>query len=148
MEEIIMRKLFTAMTFSLALGFFPALAQEKRDMPMKGQMPTGESMPMKSQGMQGSGMDVSQMEHMHAKMLEMQKSMGGTMKGQGMMKNEDMKSIGSMMDEMCTMMGDMGHTMESGKMTPEQMSEMSSMMGDMSGMMKQMSERMERGTRK
>jgi hypothetical protein len=45
-------------------------------------------------------------------------------------------------------MGDMGHMMESGKMTPEQMSEMSKMMGDMSGMMKQMSERMGRGIKK
>jgi hypothetical protein len=46
------------------------------------------------------------------------------------------------------MMGDMGHMMESGKMTAEQMSEMSKMMGDMSGMMKQMSDRIGRGTKK
>ena len=53
-----MRKVFTAVILSGALSFVPALAQEKKDMPMKGQMPTKEGMPMKGEGMHG-GMDMS-----------------------------------------------------------------------------------------
>ena len=40
-----MKKVFTAVVLSTALGLVPALAQEKKDMPMKGQ------------GMQGGSMD-------------------------------------------------------------------------------------------
>ena len=43
------------------------------------------------------------------------------MKGQGMMKSEDMKGMGGMMGNMSGMMGDMGQMMGSGKMTPEEM---------------------------
>ena len=75
-----MKKVFTAVVLSTALGLVPALAQEKKDMPMKGQ------------GMQGGSMDMSQMKQMHGRMMEMKKGMGGMMKGQGMMKNEDMKA--------------------------------------------------------
>ena len=142
-----MRKVFTAVILSAALGFVPALAQEKKDMPMKGQMPTKEGMPMRGEGMQG-GMDMSQMKQMHAKILEMKKDMGGMMKGQGMMKGEEMKGMGGTMGEMSGMMENMGQMMGNGKMTPEEMSEMSKTMGDMSGMMKQMSERMGRGAKK
>ena len=45
------------------------------------------------------------------------------MKGQGMMKSEDMKGMGSTMGNMSGMMGDMGQMMGSGKMTPEEMTE-------------------------
>ena len=51
------------------------------------------------------------------------------MKGQGMMKSEDMKGMGSSMVNMSGMMGDMGRMMGSGKMTPEEMQNMSKMMG-------------------
>ena len=82
------------------------------------------------------------MKDMQSKMGEMKKAMGGTMKGQGMMKSEEMKGMGNMMGNMSGMMRDMGQMMGSSKMTPEEMDNMSKMMGDMSGMMKQMSERM------
>jgi len=136
------KKVIAAVVLSAALGLVPALAQEKKDMPMK------EGMPMKGEAMQGSGMDMSKMKDMHGKMMEMKKGMSGMMKGQGMMKSEDMKGMGKGMGDMSGMMGNMGQMMGSGKMTPEEMSEMSKMMGDMSGMMKQMSERMGRGVKK
>jgi uncharacterized protein YukE len=137
-----MKNVFTAVVLSAALGFVPVLAQEKKDMPMK------EGMPMKSEGMQGGGMMKGNMKEMHDKMMEMKKGMGGMMKGQAMMKSEEMKGMGGAMGDISGMMVNMGQTMGSGKMTPEEMSEMSKMMGDMSGMMKQMSERMRQGTKK
>jgi hypothetical protein len=143
-----MKKIILAVLLLAAVGAVPLIAQEKKDMPMKGQMPAKEGMPMKGEGMQGGGMDMSQMKQMHGKMMEMKKGMGGTMQGKGLMKNDEMKGMGHMMGNMSGMMGDMGQMMESGKMTPEQMSEMSKMMGDMSGMMKQMSERMGQGMKK
>jgi hypothetical protein len=143
-----MRKVFTAVMLSAALGFVPVLAQEKKDMPMKGQIPTKEGMPMKGEGMPGGGMDINQMKQIHGKMMEMKKGMGGMIKGQGMMKSEEMKGMGGTIGDMSGMMGNMGQMMGSGKMTPEEMAEMSKMMGDMSGMMKQMSERMGRGMKK
>jgi hypothetical protein len=82
-----------------------------------------EGMPMKREGMQHGAMDMSQMEELCGRMMEMKKGMGG------------------MMGEMSGMM----EHMSSGKMTPEEMSEMSKMMGNMSAMMKHMSERMGRG---
>ena len=42
-----MKKIVMAASLSAALGLVPALAQEKRDMPMKGEMPK------KGEGMQG-----------------------------------------------------------------------------------------------
>jgi len=125
-----MNRLFAAVILSVALGIFPALAQEKRDMPMKGQMPTKEGTPIKGEGMQAGGMDMSKMKEMHGRMSEMKKGMGG------------------MMGDMSGMMGNMGQMTGSGKMSPEEMAEMSKMMGDMSGMMKQMSERMNRAVKK
>jgi hypothetical protein len=77
MKEIVMKIRFAAIVLSLVLGGLPALAQEKKDAPMKGQMP------MKGEGMQGGGMDMSKMNEMHSKMMEMKKGMGGMMKGQG-----------------------------------------------------------------
>lgn len=45
-----MKRIVTAVVLSVALGGFTVLAQEKKDMPMKGQMPTKEEMPMKGEG--------------------------------------------------------------------------------------------------
>src|ERR687897_3539221 len=115
-----MNKLLLAVLLSVVVGAASLVAQEKKDMPMKGQMPTKESMPMKGQGMQGGGMDMSQMKEMHGKMMEMKKGMGGMMQGKGMMKSDEMKGMGATMGDMSEMMGDIGHMMESGKMTPEQ----------------------------
>ena len=75
-----MKKIVMAATLSAVLGFVPALAQERKDMPMKGGMPPKEGMPMKGEGMQGGGMDMSQMKQMHAQMLEMKKGIGRGMK--------------------------------------------------------------------
>ena len=133
---------------SVTIGVASLVAQENKDMPMKGPMPTKEGLPMKGEGRQASGMDMSKMKEMHGKLTEMKKGMSGMMKGQGMMKSEDMKGMGKGMGDMSGMMGNMGQMMGSGKMTPEEMAEMSKMMGDMSGMMKQMSERMGRGMKR
>jgi hypothetical protein len=140
-KEAIMKKIVAAVVLSVALGG-TVLAQEKKDMPMK------SPMPMKGEGMQGGGMDMTKMKEMHGRMMEMKKGMGGIMKGQGMMKSEDMKGMGKHMGDMSGMMTDMRHMMEGDKMSPEEMAEMSKMMGDMSGMMTQMSDRMGRGTKK
>ena len=80
-----MKKVFTAVVLSTALGLVPALAQEKKDMPMKGQ------------GMQGGSMDMSQMKQMHGRLMEMKKDMSGMMRGKGMMKSEEMKGMGDTM---------------------------------------------------
>src|SRR6476660_3580217 len=111
-----MKTIFSTMILGSALTLSPALAQEKKEMPMKGE------------AMQGSGMDMNKMKEMHNKMMEMKKGSGGMMKGRGMMKSEDMKGMGNMMGDMSGMMGNMGQMMSSGKMTPEQMGEMSKMM--------------------
>ncbi len=137
-----MKKIILAVLLSTTMGGASLSAQEKKDMPMTGEMP------MKSDGMRGGGMMMGNMKEMPSKMMEMKKGMGGMMQGKGMMKSDEMKGMGGTMGDMSEMMGDMGHMMESGKMTPEQISEMSKMMGDMSGMMKQMSERMGRGMKK
>ena len=134
-----MNKIFIVATVSVVLSSLPALAQEKKDMPMK------EGMPMKAEAMKGGGMMMEKMKEMHGRMSEMHKGMGGMMKGNGMMKGDDMQNMEKMMAQCSAMMGDMGKMMGSGKMTPEEMANMSKMMGDMSGMMKQMSERMGRG---
>ena len=118
-----MKNFITAVIVSGAMGVFPLMAQDKKDMPMK------EGMPMKGEGMQGGGMDMTKMKEMHGRMMEMKKGMGG------------------MMGEMLGMMEHMssGKMTPEDKMTPEEMSEMSKMMGNMSAMMKHMSERMGRG---
>jgi hypothetical protein len=102
-----MKKFLMGVILSAALGFVPVLAQEKKEMPMKGPMPMKEGMPMKGEGMQGGGMDMSNMKEMHGKMMEMKKGMGGMMKGQGMIKSEDMKGMGKHMGDMSGMMTDM-----------------------------------------
>ena len=142
-----MKRIIFAVLLSAAISAVPLTAQEKRDMPMQGQMPSKESMPVQSHEMQGGGMDMSPIKGMHGKMMEMKKGMGGMMQGRGMMKSEEMKGMGGTMGDMSEMMADMSHMMESGKMTPEQMSEMSKMMRDMSGVM-QMSEPMGRGMKR
>ena len=136
-----MKRILMTLVLSGALISLPLLAQDKKDMPMK------EGMPMKHEHMQ-SGMMTGKMKEKHEKMEGMRKGRGGRFKGQGMMKSEDMKSMGKMMGGMSGMMGDIGHMMEGGKMTHEEMEGMSKMMGDMSGMMKQMSERMGQGMKK
>jgi hypothetical protein len=83
-----MKKVFTAVVLSAALGFVPVLAQEKKDMPMKGE------------GMQGGSMDMSQMKQMHGRMMEMKNGMSGMMRGNGMMKSEEMKGMGDTMGDM------------------------------------------------
>ena len=65
-----MKKVFTAVVLSTALGLVPAVAQEKRDLPMKGEMPAKEGMSMKGEGMRG-GMDMSKMKEMHGRMMDM-----------------------------------------------------------------------------
>jgi hypothetical protein len=125
-----MKKAIAVAVISLAMGFVPLMAQEKKEMPMK------------NEGMQDRGMMMGKMQQMHGKMGEIKKGMNGMMKHQGMMKSEDMKNMGKMMGDMSGMMGDMGQMMGAGKMTPEEMGDMSKMMGDMSGMMMQMSEQM------
>jgi hypothetical protein len=141
-QEVVVNKFISAALLSVAIVAAPLLAQEKNEMPMKGPMPMKEGMPIKGEA-QG-GMDMNQMKEMHGKMTETKNGMSGMMQGKGMMKSEQMKGMGNMMEHMSGMMGEMGHMMQGGKMSPEQMSEMSKMMGDMSGMMKQMSERMGR----
>ena len=66
-----MKKIVTAVVLSVALGGSTVLAQEKKDMPMKGPMPMKEGMPMKGEGMQGGGMDMSKMKEMCGRMGEM-----------------------------------------------------------------------------
>jgi len=131
-----MKKVIAASVMSLTLGLVPLMAQEKKEVPMKGE------------GMQGGGMMLGKMKDMHGKMGEMKKGMGGMIKGQGMLKSEDMKNMEKMMGDMSGTMIDMGQMMGGGKMSPEEMGQMSKIMGDMSGMMKQMSERMKKGTGK
>ena len=78
-----MKRVIAASVISLTLGIVPLMAQEKKEMPMK------EGMPMKGEGMQGSGMMMGEMKDMHGKMGDLKKGMSGMMKGQGMMKSED-----------------------------------------------------------
>ena len=137
-----MKKVVAAVILSGALGFSPALAQEKKDLPAK------EGRPMKAEGMRGGGMMMEQMKKMQNRMGEMRKDLDGTMKGRAMMKSEDMQGMGKPMGEISEMVGNLAQMMGSGKMTPEEMQNMSKMMGDMSGMMKQMSERMGRGMKR
>ena len=137
-----MKKLIAALIVSGAIGVFPLMAQEKKDMPMK------EGMPMKGEAMKGGGMMMmDKMKDMQGHMAEMRKGMVEMMKAKGMMKADDMQGMGKMMGQCSAMMGDMEKMMGSGKMTPEEMGNMSKMMGDMSSMMKQMSERMGRGVK-
>ena len=53
-----MKKVVAAMVLSGALGFLPALAQEKKDSPAK------EGMPMKGDGMKGGGIMMEQLKGM------------------------------------------------------------------------------------
>src|ERR671918_611059 len=92
-KEIIMKKLITAIILSGAIGVLPLMAQEKKDMPMKGE------------AMQGGGMMMGKMKDMQGHMSEMRKGMGSMMKGQEMMKSEEMKGMGRGMGEMSEMMG-------------------------------------------
>lgn len=94
-------KIIAAAVISLGLGVVPLLAQDKKQMPMK------EGMPMKGEGMQGGGM-MGTMKDMQGRMGEMKKDIGGMMKGQGMMRSEDMKGMGKGMGDMSGMMGEMG----------------------------------------
>lgn len=80
-----MKAFFIALILAAALGI-SAAAQENRDMPIKGPM-TKEGMPMKGEGMQHGAMDMKQM---HDRMMQMQKDRSGMMKGQGMMKHDEM----------------------------------------------------------
>ena len=57
-----MKKLITAVIVSGAIGVFPLMAQEKKDMPMK------EGMPMKAEPMKGGGMMMGKMKEMQGKM--------------------------------------------------------------------------------
>ena len=125
-----MNKVVVALFLSVTLGLVPVMAQEKKDMPMKGEeIPPG-------------GMMMGKMKDMQSKIGEMKKGMSGAMRGQGMMKSEEMKGMEKMMANMSGMMSDMGKMMGSGQTTPDEMKNLSKMMGDMSGMVKQMSERM------
>ncbi len=137
-----MKKILAVAVLSGALGFVPALAQERHEMPMK------QGMPMDHGGMQGGSMMSGAMKAMHDEVMQMKNGMAGMMKDKGMMKSTDMKGMGQMMGNMSAMMGDMGHMMEGGKMSQSDMENMSQMMGDMSGMMKQMSDRMKTGAKK
>jgi len=127
-----MKKVIAVAILSGALGFVPALAQEKKEMPMQ------HGMPMNHEGMQGGSMMSGDMKKMHDKMTQMKKGM----------KSTDMRGMGQMMGNMSAMMGDMGHMMEAGNMSQSDMENMSRVMGDMSGMMKQMSDRMKTGVKK
>jgi len=125
-----MKNIVTATILSVALGMFPVLAQEKKEMPMKGE------------AMKGGGMMMGKMKDMQGRMGEMRKGMGGMVKG------DDMQGMGKMMGDMGGMMGDMGQMIGGGKMTPEEMGNMSKMMGDMSSMVTQMSSAWERESEK
>jgi hypothetical protein len=57
-----MKQLITAIIVSGAIGVFPLLAQEKKEMPMKGE------------GMQGGGMMMGKMKEMQGKMGEMRRA--------------------------------------------------------------------------
>ncbi len=57
-----MNKFITAVFFVGAIGLVPLMAQEKKEMPMKGE------------GMQGGGMMTGKMKDMQGKMVEMRKS--------------------------------------------------------------------------
>jgi len=127
-----MKKILAVAVLSGVLGLVPALAQEKKEMPMK------QGMPMNHEGMQGGGMMSGDMKKMHDKMTQIKRGM----------KNTDTTGMGQMMGNMSAMMGDMGHMMEAGNMSQTDMENMSQMMGDMSGMMKQMSDRMKTGVKK
>ncbi len=127
-----MKKVVAVAVLSGILGLVPALAQEKKEMPMK------HGMPMNHEGMQGGSMMSGDMKKMHDQLTQMKTSM----------KSTDMKGMGQMVGNMSAMMGDMGHMMEGGKMSQSDIENMSQMMGDMSGMMKQMSDRMKTGAKK
>ncbi len=90
-----MKKVLAVAVLSGALGFVPALAQEKKEMPMK------HDMPMNHEGMQG-GTSCCQMKEMQDKMTQMK----------GIMKSTDMKGMGQMMGNMSAMMGDMSGMMK------------------------------------
>jgi hypothetical protein len=70
-QEVAMKNVIAASVMSLTLGLVSLMAQEKKDMPMK------EGMPMKGEGMQGSGMMMGKMKEMQGTMSEMRKGMGG-----------------------------------------------------------------------
>ena len=57
-----MKELITAVIVSGAIGVFPLMAQEKKDMPMK------EGTPMKAEAMKGGGMMMGKMKEMQGKM--------------------------------------------------------------------------------
>ncbi len=57
-----MKKLIIAVIMSGAIGVFPLMAQEKKDMPMK------EGMPMKGEAMKGGGMMMDKMKDMQGHM--------------------------------------------------------------------------------
>ena len=95
-----MKKIVAVTVLSVALGVFPVLAQEKKDMPMK------EGMPMKGEGMKGGGMMMEKMKEMQGRMAEMHKGMSGMMKG------DDMQGMGKMMSQCSEMMGDMSGMMK------------------------------------
>jgi hypothetical protein len=103
-----MKKIMLAVLLSVVVGGAPLLAQEKKDMPMKGEMP------IKGEGMKGGGMMMGNMREMHGKMMEMKKGMGGMMQGKGMMKSEDIKGMGGTMGDMSDMMKQMSERMGRG----------------------------------
>jgi len=72
-----MKKLVAAAIVSAAIGSFPLMAQDKKEMPMK------EGMSMKGEEMKAGGMTMDKMKEMQARMAEMRKSMSVMMKGQG-----------------------------------------------------------------
>jgi hypothetical protein len=72
-----MKKIISAVLLSATVGVVPLLAQEKKDMPMKGEMPMKQSMPMKGEGSQGGGMMMGDMNEMHKKMSDMKGAWAG-----------------------------------------------------------------------
>src|SRR3954447_15519348 len=105
-----MKNVFVIAVLSFIFASTPLLSQEKNNMPMKDQTPMREGVPRKDEAKQGGGMDMQQMKEIHGKMMEMHKGMGHST-----MKADDMKGMGSMMEHMSGMMGDMGHMMQGGR---------------------------------
>ncbi len=90
-----MKKVVAAMVLSGALGFLPALAQEKNDS-REGRHADEKEMGMKEEGIMMEQLKGMQREH-GAKCA---KHGGGMMKGRDMMKSEDMQGMGKSMGEM------------------------------------------------
>ena len=80
--EVAMKKALITVALVVAVGFVPVLAQENKDMPMKGPMMMNEGTSFKYET--HYGMDMEKMAEMHkrmASMMEMMKMMGDTSVG-------------------------------------------------------------------